>query len=94
MFNFLNLFILTHIIFILSLIIFLNNKNNILIMFIISELLNISGTLNYLFFFYYFQNYAGESLILIMFALGAAEAAIDLVLIINFVKLQNTLTIL
>lgn len=58
-----------------------------------AELLNLAGTFNYLFYFYYFQNYSGEALILIMFALSAAEAAIGLVLIINFVKLQNNISI-
>ena len=77
----------------MSLVILLNNKNNILIMFIMTELLNIGGIFNYLFFFYYFQNYSGESLALIMFGLGAAEAAIGLILIINFVRLQNNLSI-
>lgn len=62
-------------------------------MFIISELLNISGILNYVWYFYSFQVLGDYALILIFFSLGAAEAAIGLTLIINFVKLQGTLSI-
>ena len=40
-----------------------------------------------------FQNTTGFALIFIFFALTAAEAAIGLVLIINFIKIQNTLSI-
>ena len=87
------LFYITHAFFIVALLLLLNNKNNILFMFIGTELLNIAGVLNYLFYFIFFQNYSGESLILIMFGLGAAEAAIGLILVINYVRLQNNLSI-
>ena len=93
MYNFEILFYLTHLIFIMSTLLFLNNKNNILIMFIATELLSLAGFFNYLFFFYFFQHCSGEALMLIFFGLGAGEAAIGLVLIVNFVKLQNILAI-
>jgi NADH:ubiquinone oxidoreductase subunit K len=68
-------------------------KENIIIMFIIVELLNLSGILNFIIVFYFYQNGGGQSLAMLMFSVSAAEAAIGLTLIINFVKLQNTLSI-
>jgi NADH:ubiquinone oxidoreductase subunit K len=68
-------------------------KENIIIMFIIAELLNLSGILNFIIVFYFYQNGGGQSLAMLMFSVSAAEAAIGLTLIINFVKLQNTLSI-
>ncbi len=87
------LFLITHTTLIGGLLVYLNNKDNIIIMFIISELLNLMGMLNYIFYFSYFQNFGGEALSLILFSLGAAETAIGITLIIVFVKLQNTLAI-
>ncbi len=75
MVNYSILFFITHFSFIITLIIFLNNKDNILIMFIVSELLNLTGILNFIIYFNYFQNLGGEALALIMFSLGAAETA-------------------
>ena len=79
--------------FICGLTIFLNSKDNIIILFIISELLNLSGVLNYIEYIYFFQSISSQAFILILFSLGAAEAAIGLTIIINFIKLQNTLSI-
>jgi NADH:ubiquinone oxidoreductase subunit K len=84
---------LSHFLFIVSLQIFINAKENILIMFIAAEILNLSGILNFIIMFYFYQNGGGQSLAMLMFSVGAAEAAIALTLIINFVKLQNTLSI-
>lgn len=88
------LIFLSHFVFIAGLLIFINNKDNIFIMFIITELVNLSGIFNFIVYSYYFNNLSGPSLSLIFFSLSAAEAAIGLTLIISFVKLQNNISLL
>jgi NADH:ubiquinone oxidoreductase subunit K len=63
-------------------------------MFILSEIMLISGATNFVIYGYYFQHSGGQAITLIIFALGAAGAAIGLVLIINFVKVQNSLSLI
>ena len=94
MYNVTVLFFIVNIIFIISLFSFLSSKDNVFIMFVLAELLNLSGILNYIIYFYFYQNIVGHSLVFIFFALGAAEAAIGLTIIINFVKIQNTISII
>ena len=94
MFSITTLFFTSHLILLMGLFSFISSRDNIFIMFILAELLNLTSILNYIIFFYAFQNAAGLALIFIFFALTAAEAAIGLVLIINFIKVQNTLSII
>lgn len=88
------LLFLAHGLFIISLLTFVQSTENVFIMFILSELMLISGALNILIYSFHFQHAGGEATGVLIFALGAAGAAIGLITILNFVKLQNSLSLM
>ena len=88
-----NLLFLSHGLFILSLTMFVYSNENVFILFILSELMLLSGILNFVIYGYFFQTTSGQAIALLMLALGAAGAAIGLVSIINYIKLQNSLSL-
>lgn len=87
------LLFLTHSLFTLGLASFVSYRDNIFIMFILSEIMLISGAVNFIVYGYYFQHSGGQVIALIVISLGAASAAIGLALIINFVKLQSSFSL-
>ena len=88
------LLFLSHSIFTLGLTVFVCNGDNVFIMFIMAEILSLSGILNFITYSHLFYSANIQSLPLILYSLGAAEAAIGLTLIISFVKLQGTVSLL
>ena len=94
MYNITILLFLTHFMYTVGLVMLLNNRDSIFIMFILAEIVSISGILNFIIYSHYFCSSNLQSLALVFYALGAAEAAIGLTLIISFVKLQGTVSLL
>jgi NADH-quinone oxidoreductase subunit K len=91
--NYFLFFILSLIIFCISIFGIIFNKKNVIVLILSIELLLLACNFNFVFFSYFLDDFLGQIFTLFILTVAAAESAIGLAILIAYFKLNNNISI-